>query len=128
LHRLGLRALGILPLALAWGLLCHVVGDVVTPAGIQPLLPISDWTLRLPLGRFGEPIIVLAELAAFLRNSSGRYRFQVGLHRARHGKNLLRIDQNIQDSGIAVAVKYCHLVRTEDEDIYSHLCGMSEGN
>jgi membrane-bound metal-dependent hydrolase YbcI (DUF457 family) len=62
LDRQGLPVLGVVPLALAWGLVCHVVGDVVTPAGIRPLLPISDWTLRLPLGRFGEPIIALVAI------------------------------------------------------------------
>jgi membrane-bound metal-dependent hydrolase YbcI (DUF457 family) len=62
LDRQGLPVLGVVPLALAWGLVCHVVGDVVTPAGIKPLLPVSDWTLRLPLGRFGEPIIALVAI------------------------------------------------------------------
>lgn len=64
LDRQGAPALGVVPLALAWGLVCHVVGDVVTPAGIKPLLPLSGWVLCLPhpLARFGEPLIALVAL------------------------------------------------------------------
>ncbi|HEU4325404.1 MAG TPA: metal-dependent hydrolase [Roseiflexaceae bacterium] len=71
LAALGLRWFGLdMPafvlLALVWGLCWHVVGDVVTPAGVPLLYPFSDRDVRLlprPLARFGEPLIGLVTLA-----------------------------------------------------------------
>lgn len=64
---LGFASLVIVPTALAWGLAWHVVGDLVTPAGVPLLVPFSDQRVRVlprPLARFGEPIIALLALVA----------------------------------------------------------------
>ena len=31
----------------AYGILCHLFGDVITVSGIQPLLPFSDWRISV---------------------------------------------------------------------------------
>jgi membrane-bound metal-dependent hydrolase YbcI (DUF457 family) len=59
-------AIWVVPVALAWGIALHVIGDVVTPAGVPLAYPLSSATVRVlpePLCRMGEPIIGLAALA-----------------------------------------------------------------
>ena len=56
--------------ALVWGELLHLLGDVVTPAGVPFWYPFSNQRARIPhpLAFIGEPIMALAALAlgAFL--------------------------------------------------------------
>lgn len=50
---------------LAWGQWLHLVGDLVTPAGVPLLYPLSDRAVCLlprPLAVLGEPLITLAAL------------------------------------------------------------------
>jgi membrane-bound metal-dependent hydrolase YbcI (DUF457 family) len=53
--------------ALAWGQIVHILGDIVTPAGVPVLYPLSSRDLRiLPhwLARFGE--LLIGSLAVLL--------------------------------------------------------------
>jgi membrane-bound metal-dependent hydrolase YbcI (DUF457 family) len=56
--------------ALVWGELLHLLGDVVTPAGVPLWYPISGQRAHIPhpLALIGEPIMVLAAvgLGAYL--------------------------------------------------------------
>lgn len=59
--------LWIVPAGLAWGIVLHIVGDVVTPAGVPILYPFSSFDVRVlpePICKLGEPLIVIAALAA----------------------------------------------------------------
>jgi membrane-bound metal-dependent hydrolase YbcI (DUF457 family) len=62
--------LAIVPAALVWGELLHLIGDVVTPAGVPLWYPFSRHWARLPhpISVFGEPLVFAGALAvgAFL--------------------------------------------------------------
>ena len=51
--------------ALVWGELLHLIGDVVTPAGVPLLYPFSRHSARLPhaISVFGEPLVFAGALA-----------------------------------------------------------------
>jgi len=56
-------AWAIIPGALAWGIIMHDLGDVVTVAGVPLLYPLSRQSFRIlpePISRFGEPLAALA--------------------------------------------------------------------
>jgi len=58
-------AWAIIPGALAWGIIMHDLGDVVTVAGVPLLYPFSRQSFRIlpqPISRFGEPLAALAAL------------------------------------------------------------------
>lgn len=64
-----LGAWALIPAALAWGILVHDIGDLVTPAGLPLLYPFSSKSFRVlpePICRFGEPIVALAASIAGL--------------------------------------------------------------
>lgn len=64
-----LGAWTLIPAALAWGIVVHDLGDLVTPAGLPLFYPFSDRTVRvLPksIARFGEPLVALAASVAGL--------------------------------------------------------------
>jgi membrane-bound metal-dependent hydrolase YbcI (DUF457 family) len=44
---LALDWLALIPLALAWGLVLHVIGDIVTPSGVPLLWPFSSRSVRV---------------------------------------------------------------------------------
>jgi membrane-bound metal-dependent hydrolase YbcI (DUF457 family) len=55
----GLRTEAIVPAALAWGIVVHNLGDVVTPAGVPLLYPFSRRDVRVlprPVSRYGETL------------------------------------------------------------------------
>jgi hypothetical protein len=59
---LGAGWLALIPLALAWGQLLHVVGDVVTPSGVPLLWPLIETPLRVfptGTGKTGEMAVAL---------------------------------------------------------------------
>ena len=62
--------LAVLPAALMWGELLHLIGDVVTPAGVPLWYPFSRRAFRLPhpISHFGERLVFVGALAvgAFL--------------------------------------------------------------
>ena len=64
-----LAAWALIPGALAWGIIVHDLGDLVTPAGLPLFYPFSDRMVRIlpkSIARFGEPIVALAALVAGL--------------------------------------------------------------
>ena len=64
-----LGAWALIPGALAWGIVIHNLGDVVTISGVPLLYPLSRQSFRLlpePISRFGEPIAALAASVAGL--------------------------------------------------------------
>ena len=62
--------LAVVPAALMWGELLHLIGDIVTPAGVPLWYPFSRHAFRLPhpISHFGEPLVFAGALAvgAFL--------------------------------------------------------------
>ena len=64
LWALGLQVSATVPGALAYAIVVHAPGDIVTREGIMPIWPLSTWTLRIPLGSFGEPAAAAAALLA----------------------------------------------------------------
>jgi membrane-bound metal-dependent hydrolase YbcI (DUF457 family) len=64
----GLTVAALVVGLLAWGQWLHLLGDLVTPAGVPLAYPLSDHDIRLlprPLARMGEPLVaVLALLCA----------------------------------------------------------------
>jgi inner membrane protein len=64
LARFGLAALAVVPSALALGLLLHLPGDLVTPAGVPLLYPRSVRLLPRLLAPVGEQLILMAALIA----------------------------------------------------------------
>lgn len=59
----GLGLVWLVPAALAWGIITHCAADVVTPAGVPLLFPISSASIRVlpkPLCNYGEALIFLA--------------------------------------------------------------------
>lgn len=59
--------LWIVPAGLAWGIVLHVVGDVVTPSGVPLFYPFSSFNVRVlpePICKLGEPLIIIVALAA----------------------------------------------------------------
>jgi membrane-bound metal-dependent hydrolase YbcI (DUF457 family) len=73
----GVGEWAIIPAALAWGLALHDLGDVVTPAGLPLLWPLSAGTVRLPraIARHGETLAaggaVLVAIWALLAPAPG---------------------------------------------------------
>lgn len=66
LFSVGADLLWLVPAALAWGIVTHVLADVVTPAGVPLLYPFSDASVRVlpePICRAGESLVWLAALA-----------------------------------------------------------------
>ena len=64
-----LGAWALIPAALAWGIIVHDLGDLVTPAGLPLFYPFSRKNFRVlpePICRFGEPIVALAASIAGL--------------------------------------------------------------
>ncbi|WP_322489352.1 metal-dependent hydrolase [Chloroflexus sp.] len=58
----GAGLVWLVPAALAWGIVIHCVGDLVTPAGVPLLFPLSDAKIRVmpePMCRYGEALIFL---------------------------------------------------------------------
>lgn len=63
LWRCGLGAWALIPAGLAWAILIHDLGDLVTPAGVPLLYPFSRTSFHLlpaPICRVGEPLVALA--------------------------------------------------------------------
>jgi len=59
---LALPWLALLPAALAWGLVLHDIGDIVTPSGVPLLWPLSGQSIRVlprPLSNVGEGVVGL---------------------------------------------------------------------
>lgn len=59
----GLGLVWLVPAAFAWGIVTHCAADVVTPAGVPLLFPLSSASIRVlpaPLCRYGEALITLA--------------------------------------------------------------------
>jgi membrane-bound metal-dependent hydrolase YbcI (DUF457 family) len=58
----GAGLVWLVPAALTWGIVLHDLADVVTPAGVPLLWPLSSTTVRVlpdPLCRYGEALIAL---------------------------------------------------------------------
>ncbi|NNJ12223.1 hypothetical protein EKD04_017985 [Chloroflexales bacterium ZM16-3] len=67
LWRTGMGIGWLIPAAFAWGIVLHDLADLVTPAGLPLLFPLSDASIRVlpePICRYGEPLIAVAALAA----------------------------------------------------------------
>lgn len=61
----GIVLTGLLLMALGFGQLFHLVGDIVTPGGVPVFYPLSNWEFHaLPPGAadFGEPLIAALSL------------------------------------------------------------------
>lgn len=59
----GMGLVWLIPAAFAWGIVTHCAADVVTPAGVPLLFPISNATIRVlpePVCRYGEALIFIA--------------------------------------------------------------------
>ncbi len=66
LWQMGQPAWALVPGALVWGQFLHVLGDIVTPAGVPLLYPIStrDVGLPRPFSTYGESIATLVAIIA----------------------------------------------------------------
>lgn len=64
LWRIGQPVWAIVPAALVWGQCLHVLGDLVTPAGVPLLYPISgkDVGLPRPFSTYGESIATVVAI------------------------------------------------------------------
>lgn len=65
LWSLGYGAWSLIPLAVAWGQVLHVLGDLPTPAGVPLFYPFSkqDFGLPQPLSSFGEGLAAISAIA-----------------------------------------------------------------
>lgn len=64
--RVGQGTWALVPAALAWSIVIHDIGDIVTPAGVPLIWPLSTHDVRVlprPLCQFGEPIVAVVTLA-----------------------------------------------------------------
>ena len=65
----GFGPWALIPGGLAWGIVVHDLGDLVTPAGLPLFYPFSRKNFRVlpePICRFGEPLVALAASIAGL--------------------------------------------------------------